>query len=451
MPTIANDVDREITLTREFAAPRSLVFRAWTDPANLARWWGPHGFTVTTHEFAFRVGGLWRHTMHGPDGTDYPNRVRFDQVVPNERLEYTQDDDGASDHLPFQVVVTFEDRPGGTFLTLRMRWDTAEQCAAVKEKYGAVEGGRQTLERLAAHLATDPCAIVSRRRFAAPRGLVWRTLTDPAHLARWWGPAGFTTDIHRFDLRPGGIWQLSMHGPDGTDYHNQCEFVEVTPPERLVYRHLVPVSHFTMTITLAECPDGTEMTWRMQFASPEACEAARSVVAPSNEQNFDKLADLLPNLTALTVPSDTEIRLTRRFAAPRELVWRATTSPELIPNWWGPRGSTATVREMDFRVGGHWRFTVRMADGSEHPFCGEYRLIQPPEKLEQTFAYDVPGFREQPVIETIRYEEVDGGTQLTVTIQHASKEARDGHLASGMEGGAAQSHDRLAELLATMS
>ena len=69
------------------------MFRAWADPKHLGQWWGPSGFTTTTHEFTLKPGGVWRHTMHGPDGTVYPNRLRFDRVVPNERLEYTHDDD----------------------------------------------------------------------------------------------------------------------------------------------------------------------------------------------------------------------------------------------------------------------------------------------------------------------------------------------------------------------
>lgn len=158
----------------------------------------------------------------------------------------------------------------------------------------------------------------------------------------------------------------------------------------------------------------------------------------------------LDRRTAVTLPTDTEIRVTRRFAAPPALVWSATTEPEHIPHWWGPWGTVTTVHEMDFRVGGAWRFTCHMGD-QEHPFRGEYRAIEPTARVEQTFVYDVPGIRDFPVVETATYEAVDGGTLLTVVIAHGSKESRDGQLASGMEGGMSESHQRLDELLATLA
>jgi uncharacterized protein YndB with AHSA1/START domain len=155
--------------------------------------------------------------------------------------------------------------------------------------------------------------------------------------------------------------------------------------------------------------------------------------------------------TTVTLPSDTEIRITRLFRHPRKLVWTATTKPEHIARWWGPRSVTMTACEMDFRVGGGWRFVIQSEDGSAHPFRGEYREIVPQERLVQTFIYDVPVIRDHPSVETATYEDRDGGTLLTITIAHASKEARDGHLHSGMESGLTESHDRLDELLSTLA
>jgi uncharacterized protein YndB with AHSA1/START domain len=154
--------------------------------------------------------------------------------------------------------------------------------------------------------------------------------------------------------------------------------------------------------------------------------------------------------TTITLPSDQEIRITRTFAAPRRLVFEACTKPEHLRRWWGPRNTTLTQLEMDFRVGGRWRFVLQGPDGSEHPFCGEYREIAPPDRFVQTFVYDVPVIRDHPAVETATFEEQDGKTTLTVTILHGSKVARDGHLQSGMEGGLNESHERLEELLATI-
>jgi uncharacterized protein YndB with AHSA1/START domain len=148
-PTTA--AEREIVVTRVFDAPRERVFRAWTDPRHVGEWWGPRGFTTTTHAMDFRVGGVWRFTMHGPDGTDYPNDVRYTEIVEPERLAYDHGSDDGGDPN-FRVTVTFADRGGRTELTLRLVFPSAEAREAAA-KYGAVEGGAQTLARLDEYLS----------------------------------------------------------------------------------------------------------------------------------------------------------------------------------------------------------------------------------------------------------------------------------------------------------
>jgi uncharacterized protein YndB with AHSA1/START domain len=144
--------DREIVVSRMFDAPRELVFEAWTDPKKVVQWWGPHGFTTTNQEMDVRPGSVWRFTMHGPDGTDYGNRVVFVEVVKPERLVYDHGPEGRSDINPFHVTVTFDEADGKTRLTLRMVFDSAAERDRAVE-FGALEGGKQTLERLAQHLA----------------------------------------------------------------------------------------------------------------------------------------------------------------------------------------------------------------------------------------------------------------------------------------------------------
>jgi uncharacterized protein YndB with AHSA1/START domain len=148
----ATTSDREIVITRVFDAPRELVFEAWTDPEQVVQWWGPHGFTTTIHEMDVRPGGVWLFTMHGPDGTDYGNRVVFVEVVKPERLVYDHGPEGQSNIKPFYVTVTFDDEDGKTHLTLRMVFESAAERDRAVE-FGALEGGKQTLERLAQHLA----------------------------------------------------------------------------------------------------------------------------------------------------------------------------------------------------------------------------------------------------------------------------------------------------------
>ncbi len=178
---------------------------------------------------------------------------------------------------------------------------------------------------------------------------------------------------------------------------------------------------------------------------------AQTSPATTSPQSPATLAEPRRHGLTVTLPSDLEVVLTRVFDAPRRLVFEACTRPEHVARWWGPHGSTLTVCEMDLRPGGAWRFVLRGPDGREHPFKGVYREIVPPERVVQTFIYDVEGIRDHEALETLTLDEQDGRTTLRVTVLHQTKEARDGHLQSGMEAGAAQSYDRLAELLKAMA
>ena len=148
----------------------------------------------------------------------------------------------------------------------------------------------------------------------------------------------------------------------------------------------------------------------------------------------------------VTTPSDREIVMTRVFDAPRELVFRAHSTCEHIRRWWG-RGNPLDC-EMDFRPGGTWRFVEHAPDGNDYAFRGEYREIVAPERIVQTFEFEgMPG---HVSVETLVLEEHDGKTTLTSTSVFSSVEDRDGMLQSGMEAGAAESLDRLADLLTTL-
>lgn len=143
--------DRTLVITRVFDAPRELVFKAWTDPKHLINWWGPRGFTNTFHEVDIRPGGIWRFTMHGADGTDYPNVIVYDEVIPPKRLAYTHGSGEPNDPMQFQVTVTFADRGPKTELTMRSLFASTDAFNQVKAM-GAVEGANSTLDRLAEEL-----------------------------------------------------------------------------------------------------------------------------------------------------------------------------------------------------------------------------------------------------------------------------------------------------------
>ena len=117
--------------------------------------------------------------------------------------------------------------------------------------------------------------IVSTRVFDAPRERMFDAFSDPARLARWWGPTGFTNTFHEFDLQPEGVWRFVMHGPDGTNYTNESVFVEVERPERIVFRHLKPMHRFLMTVLFGEEGGKTRLTMRGVF--PSAAERDRVI------------------------------------------------------------------------------------------------------------------------------------------------------------------------------
>ncbi|MBI3133734.1 MAG: SRPBCC domain-containing protein [Bacteroidetes bacterium] len=151
MITASNTDEREIVLSRTLNAPRELVWEAWTNPEHVKIWWGPDGFTNTFHEFELKPGGVWRFIMHGPDGTDYPNKIVFTKVEKPSRLEYRQgsDEDNAG---MFEAIILFTEKDGKTELTMRSIFKTKEARDFVVEKYGAVEGGKQHLRRLENYL-----------------------------------------------------------------------------------------------------------------------------------------------------------------------------------------------------------------------------------------------------------------------------------------------------------
>src|SRR3989304_4404219 len=144
-----------MSAVRIFDAPRELVFKAWTDPEQIGKWWGPLGFTTTTDEMEVRPGGVWRFVMHGPDGRDYKNKIVYIEVARPERLVYQHGGDEDVEPVNFQGTVTFAEQGGKTKLTVRMLFPSAEERDRVVKEYGADEGLNQTLDRLEEHLTFE--------------------------------------------------------------------------------------------------------------------------------------------------------------------------------------------------------------------------------------------------------------------------------------------------------
>jgi uncharacterized protein YndB with AHSA1/START domain len=146
---------RSIVGTREYDAPRDLVFAMFCDPKHLAQWWGPNGFRTTTLSFDMRPGGVWRFVMHGPDGRDYHNRVTYEEVVPPERLVYRHGGGEDVEPVQFRQTIMFEDLGGRTRIVWRGDFPSAAERDRVIKDYGADTGLVQTMARLADYVAAQ--------------------------------------------------------------------------------------------------------------------------------------------------------------------------------------------------------------------------------------------------------------------------------------------------------
>ncbi len=245
--------DRTLTTNRVFDAPRELVYRAWTDPTQFARWFPPDGFTAVC-ELDVRAGGLIRVDMKGADpalGPDFyekvfPGQGVYQEVVPNERLAFTFEAPGEEGAPPLKLLMTviFEDEGRKTKLSI---YQTAETVADYKAliKIGASEGLRQSLDKLTKMLAEKgPDTTVSvtgrtlslSRVFDAPRDLVWKAYTDPAHVVKWMFANDWEAPFAETDLRPGGKFRIGMRPADHSEegFVFEGTYSEIVRPERIV-------------------------------------------------------------------------------------------------------------------------------------------------------------------------------------------------------------------------
>ncbi len=269
-----NAMERELVLTRVFDAPRALVFDAWAKVEHLQKWWGCARFTNPVCEVDFRLGGKWWIVMRGPDGKEYPCGGEYLEIVPVEKLVFTNNavDKAGKPLLEGMTTVLLEEFEGKTHMTVKTRAkglvDFAPQMLA-----GMELGWSASLDRLTEDILGQRAMVISRL-YDAPREMVWDAWTDPKQIVKWWGPNGFTTTIEVMDVRPGGEWRSVMHGPDGTDYPNFATFQEVVRPERIVFSHGGgkaggPEADFVATWTFVDEGGKTRLILQNLFESVE--------------------------------------------------------------------------------------------------------------------------------------------------------------------------------------
>ena len=304
--------------------------------------------------------------------------------------------------------------------------------------------------------------IVITRVFDAPVDRVWKAWTKPEEVKRWWGPKTFHSPVCEIDLRVGGKYLSCMRSSDGKDFWSTGVYREIVPQERIVVTdsfadpkgNVVPATYYGMspdtpletllTVTFEDLGGKTKLTLR-HAGLPAGRES--ELAGQGWNETLDKLAAALPETTFSVNRGTRQIVMSRVFDAPRKRVFEAYTDPKLIPLWWGPRAHTTRVDRMEVRKGGKWRYVSRDTDGSEYAFRGEILEIVPQERIVTTFEFEgMPGHISR---DTAIFEDVGGKTRVTITSQFDSLEDLEGMLASGMETGARETWDRLAELLAT--
>ena len=233
------NAEREIVVAREFDAPRELVWEAMTEAKHVVNWWGPRGFSTTIETMDFRVGGVWKHVMRGPDGAKYPNKSIFREIVRPERIVYSHG--GGREHGPgasFVATWTFEalaaDR---TRVTLRLvfpsaaerdlNWSrsTARSRAASRPWSGWANTGFRGLVPFVRH----------RGEFNAPREVVWKAWTERERLRQWFGPKGFKMTTATMDFRPGGSFHYRLQTPDGKEMWGRFVYRQIVAPERILW------------------------------------------------------------------------------------------------------------------------------------------------------------------------------------------------------------------------
>lgn len=308
----------EIHITRFLNAPVKAVWAAWTDTKQAAHWWGPRGFTITTHSHDLRPGGHWNYTMHGPDGVDWPNTTEYLEVEPLRKLVYNHG--GNADRPPlFRVTVLFTPLGNTTQMDMTMSFASAEALENTR-KVIKKASGNSTWDRFAEYLekqTTGKDVFIINRSFDAPRAAVFEMWTNPDHLAKWLPPAGATMEFLRVSIRPGGEGVYKMKSAHGLMY-GRVKYLEITPPDRLVYtqqfldehenvsRHpLAPTWPETMLtiVTFTDEPNNhtrVSITWEaLTPTAPElaAFLAARSGMTAGWTGSLDKLEATLASST----------------------------------------------------------------------------------------------------------------------------------------------------------
>jgi uncharacterized protein YndB with AHSA1/START domain len=256
-PDTLGTTPRPLTLSRVFAAPRELVFRAWSSADHLQHWFCPAGFTVPTAKIEFRVGGAFDICMRSPEGKDHWIKGHYAEIEPNTRLVIDMNAIGDRNKPLFRAytVVNFSDDAGGTRLEVTQRYTLREPIAATMIQ-GAPQGWDQTLDRLEHELTRMRRSAVHatfciERTFEFSCAKVFRALTDPAAKAKWFaGGDGYTILLREMDVRPGGREIVKGRWASGIVSNFEAIYHDVVPDARLVYSYQMHLDERKISVSL---------------------------------------------------------------------------------------------------------------------------------------------------------------------------------------------------------
>jgi uncharacterized protein YndB with AHSA1/START domain len=459
MTTSENTTDREIIITRDFDAPRELVWKAWTTPEHVAKWWGPRGFSTTIEVMDVRPGGEWKHVMRGPDGAEYPNHSVFMEVVEPERIVYSHGGEkkGCS-AVRFVSTWTFDAlEEGRTRLTMRHVFPSAAERDRVVKEFGAIEGGKQTLQRLSEHLAKEPFVI--ERTFRAPVKMVWKAITEKEQMKHWY--------FELEDFRPEVGFEIGYtvrHGE--TEYPHLFKVTDVVPGKKITYSWRYQNHAGESFVTWELFPEGDKTRLKLTHAGLETFKPDDNpdYAIGKFRKGWTMIVgtELAGYLEKIAPPNDCDFVISRIFAAPREIVWKAWTDPKQMAQWWGPKDFTNSVCELDVRVGGAYRLVMRAPNGNEYPAHGVYREVAEPRRLvmfmdlsdhpESWFDKLDPNRdkTKKPAMDCLQivtFEDVEGKTELTVRTRFATPEICAAMVRMGMDEGWPESFDRLVDCI----
>jgi len=255
---------RPLVVSRGFAAPRALVFRAWTSAEHIRRWFCPAGYTVPQAEVQFRVGGIFNICMRSPEGVEHWTKGEFTEIVPDVRLVIDMHAIGQRDRPLFRAhtVVSFADEPGGTRLEVTQSYSLFDTSAEPMIQ-GAPQGWRQTLDRLVEEVARIKAAepiqrgVVHasfriERNYEAAPARVFKALSDPVAKAKWFsGGDGYVLLARAMDVRPGGREHEQGRWPNGVVSTFDAVYHDVVPDERIIYSYEMHLDERKISVSLA--------------------------------------------------------------------------------------------------------------------------------------------------------------------------------------------------------